>query len=127
MKKYRYSNNAEDYYRNALEKYEVKDYNGALSDYSTAIEINPDMAEAYYSRGLLYGKEFHKYKKAINDFSKAIKLKPDYAEAYYNRGVTYRILDDINKSCNDWKKAKELGYKEADVLIEKYCNKFNTG
>ncbi|MCX6163433.1 MAG: tetratricopeptide repeat protein [Ignavibacteriae bacterium] len=125
MKKYRYTNNAEDYYKNGLEKYEIKDFAGALSDFSITIEMNPDMAEAYYSRGLLYGKEYHKYTRAIKDFTKAIKLKPGYAKAYYDRGVTYRILDDIKNSCTDWKKAKELGFKEADVLIEKYCKKFN--
>jgi tetratricopeptide (TPR) repeat protein len=125
MKKYRYTNNPEDYFKNGLEKYEMKDYAGAFSDFSIAIEVNPDMAEAYHSRGLVLGKEFHKYSKAIKDFTKAIKLKPDYAEAYYNRGVTYRILDDVKKSCNDWNKAKELGFKEAEILIEKYCNKYN--
>ena len=125
MKKYRYTNNSEDYYKNGLEKYEIKDFAGALSDFTITIEMNPDMAEAYYSRGLLYGKEYHKYNKAIKDFTKAIKLKPDYAEAYYNRGVTYRILDDLKNSCTDWKKAKELGFEDADELIEKYCNKFN--
>lgn len=125
MKKYLYTNNPEDFLKNGLEKYEIKDFGGALSDFSTALEMSPDFAEAYHARGLLLGKEFHKYNKAIKDFSKAIKLKPDYAEAYYNRGVTYRILDDIKNSCEDWKKAKELGYEEADVLIEKYCKKFN--
>ncbi len=124
MKKYRYSNNAEDYYKNGLEKYDLKDFAGALSDFTVAIEMMPTMAEAYFSRGLLYGKEFHKYKKAIKDFTKAINLMPDYAKAYYNRGVTYRILDDIKNSCADWRKASELGYKDADELIEKYCNKF---
>jgi tetratricopeptide (TPR) repeat protein len=124
MKKYRYTNNAEDYYKNGIEKYDLKDFAGALSDFSIAIEMKSDFAEAYFSRGLLYGKEFHKYTKAIKDFNKAIKLKDDYAEAYYNRGVTHRILDDIKKSCEDWHKAKELGYEDADFLIEKYCNKF---
>ena len=125
MKKYRYSNNPENYYKNGIEKYDIKDFVGALSDFTIAIEMKPDFAEAYFSRGLLYGKEFHKYSKAIKDFNKAIKLKTDYAEAYYNRGVTYRILDDIKKSCEDWHRAKELGYADADLLIEKYCNKFS--
>lgn len=124
MKKYRYSNNAEDYYKNGLEKYEMKDFAGALSDFTIAIEMMPDMAEAYHSRGLLYGKEHHKYKKAIKDFTRAIKAKPDYAEAYYNRGVTYVILDDLENSFADLKKASELGYKDADILIEKYSKRF---
>jgi tetratricopeptide (TPR) repeat protein len=124
MKKYRYSNNPEDYFKNGIDKYEQKDYAGALSDFTVAIELNSKFAEAHYFRGLLYGKEFHNYSKAIKDFSKAIKLKSDYAEAYYNRGVTHVILDDIKKSCEDLHKAKELGFEEANALIERYCNKF---
>ncbi len=125
MKKYRYSNNSEDYFKNGLEKYDMKDYVGALSDFSTAIEINSKSAEVYYHRGLLFGKEFHKYSKAIKDFTKAIKLKPGYARAYYDRGVTYRILDDVKKSCADWEKAKELGFEDADILLKKYCYNSN--
>lgn len=124
MKKYRYSNNPDDYYNNGMDKYRQKDFAGALSDFTVAIELNSKFAEAYYFRGLLYGKEFHKYSKAIKDFTKAIKLKGDYAEAYYNRGVTHVILDDIKNSCEDLKKAKELGFEDADMLIERYCNKF---
>jgi tetratricopeptide (TPR) repeat protein len=127
MKKYRYTNNPDDYYKNGLEKYDMKDFAGALSDFTIAIEIRPDMAEAYYSRGLLYGKEYHKYRKAIKDFTRAIKINPGYAEAYYDRGVTYIILDDIENSYEDLKKASELGYKEADLLIEKYSSRFKAG
>jgi tetratricopeptide (TPR) repeat protein len=121
MKKYRYSNNAEDYFKTGMSKYDTNDYEGAYSDFTIAIEMKPDYAEAYYTRGLLLGKEMHKYSKAIKDFTKAIKIKNDYAEAYYDRGVTYRILDDLKNSCADWHKAKELGYELADALVEKYC------
>lgn len=124
MKKYRYTNNPDDYFKNGVEKYNDKDFEGALSDFTVAIEMNSSFAEAYYLRGLLYGKEYHKYNKAIKDFTKAIKLNPDYAEAYFNRGVTYRILDDLKHSTEDWLKAKELGFEDAQVLLDKYENKF---
>lgn len=123
MKKYRLTNNAEDYLKTGLEKIEILDFDGAYSDYTIAIEMDSNSAEAYYRRGLLLGKEMHKYSKAIKDFTKAIKLKNDFAEAYYDRGVTYRILDDLANSCADWRRAKELGHAEAEVLLEKYCNK----
>lgn len=123
MKKYRLTNNTEDYLKTGLEKIEILDFDGAYSDFTIAIEMDPSNAEAYYRRGLLLGKELHKYTKAIKDFTKAIKLKNDFAEAYYDRGVTYRILDDLANSCADWHRAKELGYEDAEMLIEKYCRK----
>jgi hypothetical protein len=33
-------------------KVKKKDYYGALDDYSKAIELEPDFAEAYFNRGL---------------------------------------------------------------------------
>lgn len=123
MKKYRLTNNAVDYLKTGLEKIELLDFDGAYSDFTIAIEMDPVNAEAYYRRGLLLGKEMHKYSKAIKDFSKAIKLKNDYAEAYYDRGVTYRILDDLKNSCADWLTAKKLGHEDAGTLLEKYCRK----
>lgn len=122
MKKYRYTKDPLEYYNNGMQKYDLKDFKGALSDFTLAIEYKKDFHEAYFMRGLIYGREIHKYNKSIKDFNKAIKYKPGYAEAYFNIGVTYRILDDVPKACTYWKKAKELGYDEADALIQKYCD-----
>ena len=41
----------EDYFVSGYEKAEAKDYNGAVSDYTKAIELNPNDAEAYSNRG----------------------------------------------------------------------------
>ena len=63
-------------------------YDKAISDYTKAIEINPRFAEAYYNRGLAYGKK-GQYDKAISDYTKAIEINPRFAEAYNNRGDAY--------------------------------------
>ena len=125
MKKYRYSKDPDTYFNDGIEKYKERDYTGAVSDLSITIELSPNHHVAYYTRGLIYGKELKKFKKSINDFTKAIELKADYAEAYFNRGVTYLIFDYIKKACADWHKAKELGYEPAGELIDKYCNIIN--
>jgi len=124
MKKYKYTNDPEEYYQNGLRKYDYKDFSGAVSDFTLAIKYNDNFPEAYFLRGLVYGKEMHKYRKAIKDFTKAIKLKSDYADAYFNRGVTHRILDDIKRACSDWKKAEELGFESAADLNKRYCLKY---
>jgi len=120
MKKYRYLQSAEEYLKSGIDRYELKDYKGSLSDFTLALELNPKYSEAFFYRGLIYGKEFHKYQKALKDFDKAIKYNPEYAEAYLNRGVTYRILDDLKHAVPDWRKARDLGMKDAVELIAKY-------
>jgi TPR repeat protein len=57
-------------------KYTQGDWAGALTDYTKAIELNPDFAEAYNGRGAV------KYRQgnlagALADYNKAIELKPN--------------------------------------------------
>ena len=61
------------------------------------------------------------YKGAIVDFTDAIKIDPGYAKAYYWRGLSEIKLGEKDNGCNDLKKAKELGYKESEESINKYC------
>jgi tetratricopeptide (TPR) repeat protein len=64
-----------------------------------------------------------KYKEALDDFNKAIVMNSEYASAYYNRGIAKVHLNDKASVCEDFKKAKELGWKNADDAINQNCNK----
>jgi len=43
---------AESYNESGLEKNELKDYKGAIADYTKAIELDPEDASAYNNRGI---------------------------------------------------------------------------
>ncbi|MFM6787580.1 MAG: tetratricopeptide repeat protein, partial [Microcystis panniformis] len=79
------------YYNRGLLYSDLQKYDLALSDYSKAIEINPNYAEAYLNRGNLYYNQ-QKYELALSDYSKAIEINPNYAYAYYNRGILYILV-----------------------------------
>ena len=83
-------------------------YDQAISEYTKAIELNPNSAEAYYHRGFTYG-EKGQYDQAISDYNKTLEINPRYAEAYYNRGVAYCFKREYEKSWEDVKKAQSLG------------------
>ena len=115
-----YGQTATEYYNRGVEKSDLKDYTGAISDYNKAIELNPDFASAYYNRG--FAKDHLKnYNGAITDYNKAIQLNPDYAGAYYNRGNAKNHLQDKNGACLDWSKAGELGSSDAYINIQNFC------
>ncbi len=88
---------------------DIKDYDHAIADYSQAIRLNPDYAEAFNNRGLAYslsGKT--EMAKAIPDYSQAIKLRPTYAYAYNNRGVAYMASGYPDEALNDFNSAIHL-------------------
>jgi len=98
---------SEEYFYQAYEKYILKDYYGAVSDYTKAIEIEPNYTDAYFNRGLVKG-DLKDYKGAVSDYTKAIEIEPNYAEAYYNRGVVKFDLEDYYGALADYTKAIEI-------------------
>ena len=89
-----------------IAKYGNRDYDGAIADYTKAIERNPNYAIAYSCRGNAKQAEGD-IGGAIADYTKAIKLKPDYAFAYYNRGNAKRVKGDYDGAIVDFTKAIE--------------------
>ena len=75
---------ATQYFKQGVEKYEAGNYQGAISNWSKAIEINPQDAIAYYNRGLAKD-GLQDYQAAIVDYTKAIEIDPQHANAYINR------------------------------------------
>ena len=67
----------------------LRDYRGAIIDYTHAIKLHPRYSEAYRLRGIAYE---HRYEDLLaeRDYNQAIRLWPRNAPAYNNRGLLYR-------------------------------------
>jgi tetratricopeptide (TPR) repeat protein len=120
---------AEDYFNSAIDKDAANDFNGAIVDYTKAIELLPELdinvATAYNNRGLSKA-DLKDYNGAIADYTKALELNPNYTIAYRNRGISKESLGDLNGACTDWKKAAELGDTDAAGWVANKCvNRFN--
>ena len=102
------------YYNRAILKNTLKDYYGAIADYTKAIELEPEYASAYNNRGLSKQnlKDFYG---AIEDFTKVISLNPDDANTYYNRGGSKIGLKDYYGAIADLTKVIELNPKNASA------------
>ncbi|MFA6026509.1 MAG: tetratricopeptide repeat protein, partial [Ignavibacteriaceae bacterium] len=64
---------AEEYLKTGFAKGKISDHNGAIQNYSKAIEINPHFAKAYYLRGNAKV-ELSNYNGAIEDYNNAIEI-----------------------------------------------------
>ena len=66
----------------------VHEHDRAIADYTTAIQLKPDYAEAYNDRAFAYYLKGDA-ERAIADYTRAIELRPNYPRAYNSRGVVY--------------------------------------
>ena len=89
--------NANDYYQQALTHLDCEEYLEAIVYLNQAIAINPNLAEAYKSRGFVYD-NLGKSKKAIADYTKAIEINPQLTYGYNNRGIAYDKLGESEKA-----------------------------
>jgi len=104
-----YTSYADAYYNRGCVYDKQGNLTGALSDYNTAIEINPDYANAYNNRGYIYSRQGN-FSQAISDFNKAIGINPNVAGYYYNRAISYYGSKDYLKALADAHRAQDLGY-----------------
>ena len=91
------------YYIRGWYKEEIKDYEGAIEDYSIAITLEPKYAHSYLCRGKMYlnlGKETL----AESDFKKMIEIDTANKRSYYayyflgNENKAMSIMDSILKN-----------------------------
>lgn len=91
-------------YCDAAEKFEkAKNYEGAIENYSKALEMDPKFEKAYIARAVCYEKINFKME-AVEDYKKALVFNPKEKEFFYNAG---RLLAELGK------------YKEADEMLRK--------
>ena len=66
-------------------------YEEAIESCRRAIQLRPELAEAYNNLAWSYYKQ-NRYAEAVESCKQAIRLKPDFAMAHYNLGNSYSAL-----------------------------------
>lgn len=98
---------ADDWFLKSVEKYQKKDYQGAISNLNQALEIKPDYSDAYNNRGII--REITGDKDgAISDLTTALKFRPKNFISYYNRANIRQQLGDKQGALSDYNKAISL-------------------
>ena len=117
---------AETYFTWGNTKYGLGDYKGAITDYDTAIRLNPDDADAYNNRGAAKG-DLGQHFAAIADYDTAIRLNPDLAYAYNNRGIAKGNLGQYFAAIADYDIAIRLNPDLAGAYFNRGLTKSELG
>lgn len=91
------------------------DFPVALAAFTEAIDLNPDYADAYYNRGLLYTAQ-RKADLAITDYSMAIALDARHIDSYFQRGEHYRKREIFASAVADYTAVLKLAPAHVDAL-----------
>ncbi|MDZ7963040.1 MAG: protein kinase [Aulosira sp. DedQUE10] len=78
------TDNAQAYDYWGLDKAQRQDYQGAITDFNRALQMNPNYFEAWCHRGNAY-LQMGKYDAALADYDRALTINPNFAEALQGR------------------------------------------
>jgi tetratricopeptide (TPR) repeat protein len=89
------------------------DLDGAIADFSRAIELSPQHAPAYYNRGIARSDKGD-LDGAIADYNKAIALDAKDGDAYNNRGLARSDKGDLDGAIADYTKPTIIAVMPVD-------------
>ena len=87
----------------------------AIQDYSRAIKLMPDYADAYSNRGADYN-NVGRFDLAIRDLSEAIKLDPHESLNFKNRSYSLAKKGDYKHALADLEQAVKLNPRDAQAV-----------
>ena len=94
-------------FERGIDAFVNKDFSESVEEFTKAIEINPNFALPYVSRGAaLMG--MHRIEESISDFDHAIELDPDYPKTYHLRGLARVEVEDHQGALEDFGNAIDL-------------------
>ena len=73
-----------------------RNYTEAIVKFDRAIELDPELADAFYDRGTCYLKVGN-FVPGILDFSRALELNPRFADQFYNKVYQVSYVVDLNR------------------------------
>ncbi len=95
-----------EYYRRAERHRSENEYEAQFEDLNKAIELDPNLADAYKDRASLYAHTLPKSRggetKAVADYTRYLELKPRDASIRHNRGLYYEHLGQIDNAISDY-------------------------
>jgi len=91
-----------------------------ISFFSRNIELNPNDPECFTDRANSFFSA-KSWALAEKDYGMALDLKPDLPDVWLNKGIALVNLARTEDACFDFRRAYELGNKQASSWIGRYC------
>jgi len=104
-------------YRATSDAKAQREYNNAVKNFKNALDLKPDMKEAYNNLGYCYRK-LGDLDNSLKAYTNALRLDPDFAQAREYLGETYLALKNLDKAKEQLNYLTELKSPYADTLTQ---------
>jgi len=94
------------------------EYDQAIRDFTQAIRLDPESADAFRGRGIAWRLK-RDYDRAIRDFDAVIRLDPDDPIAYFGRGIAHWRKGDYDRAIRDFDTVIRLDPDEPDAYYRR--------
>ncbi|HUT44266.1 MAG TPA: tetratricopeptide repeat protein [Desulfobacterales bacterium] len=118
-----YGENAMDYFNRGLKSTSTRT---KIKYFSKALELAPNLTEAYEKRGMLYFFQ-EKFDNVIEDYQTFIELSPPKSEAYRMLGMGYLKKGDYRSAIYNFTRAIEIDSKNASAYANRAEAHFLSG
>jgi tetratricopeptide (TPR) repeat protein len=85
----------------------VGQYDKAIQEYWTVLELRPDSADAHNNLGLAYSYS-GMYDEAIKQYIEALEHQPNFAQAHNNLGLAYEYKGQVEKAIEQYRLALKI-------------------
>ncbi len=106
--------NEEDFVAHGIQKAQNGDLDGAISDFTRGIELDPKDSNAYFNRGIAKSRKGD-LDAAISDFDRSIAIDPMNSAAFVGRGFAAQQKQNLAAALADYNRAIELDPNDANT------------
>lgn len=117
---------ARNHLNHGVSEYTAKRYDTAAESFIAAIELDPELVDAYVYLATTYRTQFMPLvqnpenlemgKRAIASFEKVLELQPDHRTAMINIADIYRNMDRPEESKNWYRRLMEIDQDQSEAL-----------
>lgn len=98
-------------------EYNQGNYKDSLLTLNTALITEPENADIYYQRGMVYD-AMNKYPLAISDYKLAVKHNPNLTMAYYSLAVDYDLMKNYPEAKQWYQKFIDKSQNQEDEYVK---------
>ena len=96
---------AEEWVDKGNNAYDANDYDKAITCYKKAADLDPNLVNAHYNLGVIYGKK-EMLDNAIAEYNKVLAINPRYYAAHNNLGAVYMKKGRLDAAIATLKKGR---------------------